>query len=57
MSLGLALFIFNLTQLDFGALLEGDSKIALIGALASLCSILLLWILLLSKKIQKKAKS
>lgn len=55
--LGGCLLIFNVTQLDFDNLFGGQSKIAVIGILASLCSILLLWILLISKKIKEKTKS
>jgi len=54
--LSVSLLIFNATQLNFNDVLEGQSKIAVIGILASLCSILLLWILLVSKKIKEKTK-
>jgi len=54
--LSVSLLIFNATQLNFNDVLEGQSKIAIIGILASLCSILLLWILLVSKKIKEKTK-
>ena len=54
--LSVSLLIFNATQLNFNDVLEGQSKIAIIGILASLCSILLLWILLISKKIKEKTK-
>ncbi len=48
------LIIYNTTHLDFGHLLDGDSKTALISIFASACVILLLSILLVSKAIQKK---
>ena len=48
------LLIFNATKLDFEGLLEGDSLVALAGMLASLCVILLMVILSISRKIQKK---
>ncbi|MDX1326331.1 MAG: hypothetical protein R3299_01420 [Arenibacter sp.] len=54
--LGLALIIFNITMVDFDAPLEGDSIIALIGIVASLCAIALLVIYSISKKIEKKMK-
>ncbi len=49
-----ALVIYNGTHLDFNNLLVGDSKTALIGVFCSACVILLMWILLISKSIQKK---
>lgn len=48
------LFIFNITQLDFNNLFEGDSSIAAIGVLASACVLLLLFILQTSLKIKAK---
>ncbi len=51
-----AFIIFNATKLDFNNLLSGDSSIALIAIFASLCAILLLQILRISKKIEKKAR-
>lgn len=50
------LLIYNATVLDFDNLLEGRSKTALIGVLASACVLLLMVILLVSKSIQKKTK-
>lgn len=52
----LGLLIYNATLLDFNNLLEGNSKTALIGVLASACVIVLMVILLLSKAIQKKTR-
>lgn len=49
------LLIFNLTLLDFDNLFVGDSSIALIGVFAALCTIVLMVILLVSKKIQQKS--
>lgn len=51
-----ALIIFNATQLNFDALLEGQSLVALITIIASLCAIMLLQILRISKKIEAKSK-
>lgn len=50
------LFIYNITQLDMSNLFEGDSSVAAVSALASACGILLLVILLISKKIAAKNK-
>jgi len=54
--LALGMCIFNLTQMDWSNPLEGNSSIALIGAMASASSFLLILILILSKKVQKKLK-
>jgi hypothetical protein len=52
--LGLALITYNITLVDFGNPLEGNSIIALIGIMACLCAIVLLLIYSTSKKIEKK---
>ena len=52
--LALGLIAYNSTMVNFQAPFEGDSVIALIGIMASLCAIVLLLIFLTSKKIQKK---
>ncbi len=52
--IAIALIAYNVTLLDFQNLLEGNSIIALIGIVASLCAIVLLLIYMTSKKIQKK---
>lgn len=51
------LCIFNATKLDFSNLLEGDSLVALISIVASLCAILILLIFMTSKKIQDKVNN
>jgi hypothetical protein len=56
MILALGMCIFNLTQMDWSNPLEGNSSIALIGAMASASAFLLILILILSKKAQKKLK-
>lgn len=56
MALSLGLIIFNTSKLDFSNLLQGDSSIAVICILAGLCTIVLLGILLVSKKIAEKNK-
>ncbi|WP_036381362.1 hypothetical protein [Muricauda sp. MAR_2010_75] len=52
--LALALIGYNVTLVDFENPFEGDSTVALIGIVASLCAIVLLLIFMTSKKIQKK---
>ena len=51
-----ALMIYNITFLDPENLLGGNSGSALIGILASSCVIVLMVILLMSRKIAKKSK-
>lgn len=53
--IAIGLIIYNATQLDFNALLEGKSMIAIITILAALCAILLLQVLRISKKIEAKS--
>ena len=53
-TIAIILFVFNLTKIDFDNLFGEDSKIGLIGALACTCTILLLTILYVSKKINNK---
>lgn len=55
--LAAALAIYNVTLLDFNNLFEGDSLIACIGVMASVCAILLLLIFNTSKKIEDKFKN
>ena len=50
--LAIALIAYNVTLVNFKNLLEGDSGIAIIGVVASLCAIALLLIFITSKKIQ-----
>ncbi|GLB48265.1 hypothetical protein [Neptunitalea lumnitzerae] len=47
---------FNATKVSLNAPFEGDSSIALVGILASLCAIVLMLILQTSKKIAEKLK-
>ncbi len=56
MALSLALVVYNATRLDFGHMFEGDSSIAAISTMAGLCSLLLLTILLISKKIAEEKR-
>ncbi|AXG69145.1 hypothetical protein KORDIASMS9_01364 [Kordia sp. SMS9] len=48
------LCIYNVTKLNFDNILQGDSLVALVGVLASLCAIMIVLIFLTSKKIQEK---
>lgn len=50
----LALIVFNITQLNFNSLFEGNSLVALIGIVASLCAVLILVIFKMSKSIDDK---
>lgn len=55
-AIAIALVIFNATKLNFKALFEYESQIALITIVAALCVLLLLQILRISKKIEKLDK-
>jgi len=52
--IAIGLIAYNATILNYQNPFEGDSLIAAIGILASLCAIVLLLIFMASKKIQKK---
>ncbi|MDG1730194.1 MAG: hypothetical protein P8K68_14635 [Algibacter sp.] len=54
--IALALIVFNFTQVNFDAPFEGDSIIAIITILASLCVIIMMAILRISKRIEQKVK-
>jgi len=56
MGLALGLVIFNITQLDFKHITEGNSIVALIGIIASLCAICILLIFKSSKSIEEKTR-
>lgn len=56
MALSVAVIIYNATILNFNDLLEKDSAISLIGILSALIVLILLSILLISKKIEQKHK-
>lgn len=55
--IAIVLIGYNITQVNFNNPFEGESLVALITVLASLCAILLLRILAVSKKIEKTIKS
>lgn len=50
--IAVALIIFNATKLNFEALLEGESFIAVATILIAFCALVLLQILRISKKIE-----
>ena len=52
--LTILLVVFNLTQLNIYNFLEDENKIALICFLLSLCALLLILILMLSRKIRDR---
>lgn len=52
--LAIILIAYNATLVDFKNPLEGDSLIAAIGIIASLCAIVLILILITSRKIKNK---
>lgn len=54
--IAMALISFNITQIDFNAPFKGQSTVALITIVASLCVILMMAILRVSKRIEKKVK-
>lgn len=54
--IALGLIIFNLTQVNFDAPFEGQSIIAIITIVASLCVIVMMAILRTSKRIEQKVK-
>lgn len=56
MILALGMFVFNLSQINSSYPFKGESSVALIGAMASASAFLLIFILILSKKIAKKLK-
>lgn len=54
MALAVISIIYNATMLDFNNVFSGDSQIALISVLASLCVLVLLAVLQVSYKIKDK---
>lgn len=52
--LALALIAYNVTLVDFTSPFQGDSTVALIGIMASLCAVVLILLYMTSKKVQKK---
>ena len=54
--IALGLIAFNVTKLNFSRLFEGESTVALITIVLSLCAIVLLQILRISKRIERLSK-
>ncbi|HLS31931.1 MAG TPA: hypothetical protein VK021_13835 [Flavobacteriaceae bacterium] len=52
--LSVAMLIFNAFHIDFNNILSQESSGALIGILSSLCVIVLMFILIVSRKIKQK---
>ena len=52
--IAIGLIIYNASKIDFDTPFKGESITAIITILSSLCAILLLQILRISKKIEKK---
>ena len=55
--IALGLIVFNLTEINPNNPFEGQSMIAIITIVSSLCVILMMGILRISKKIEKKVNS
>jgi hypothetical protein len=56
-AMALGLIIFNATQLDFENLTKGNSLVALIGIVASLCAVCILIIFRMAKNIEEKTRN
>ncbi|MCB0445246.1 MAG: hypothetical protein R2812_01665 [Gelidibacter sp.] len=54
--IALGLAVFNITKINWSAPFEGESIVAIITIIASLCAIILLQILRISKRIDKLSK-
>ncbi|OUS09619.1 hypothetical protein A9Q93_13800 [Nonlabens dokdonensis] len=54
--LAVASIVFNALKLDFDHLFQGDSQIAIISIIAAICVIVLMSIMLVSKKIAEKVE-
>jgi len=50
-------FVFNLTLLDYSNLFSKESSQVLIGVFTSLCAIVLLLILMVSRRIKEKTEN
>ena len=55
--LTILIVVFNLTQLNIYNFLDDENRIALICFILSLCALVLILILMMSKKIRDKYKS
>jgi len=57
LAIALGLIAFNITLLDFNNLLTGNSLVALIGIIASLCAVCILIIFKMAKSIDEKTRN
>ena len=57
LAIAIGLIAFNVTLLDFDNLLQGNSMIALIGIIASLCAVCILIIFMMAKNIEEKTRN
>jgi uncharacterized membrane protein YkvI len=55
--LAIASIIFSASRVDLNDPFKGDSMVALIMILASLCALALVYLLIMSKKVQDKIKN
>ncbi|MEQ3661237.1 MAG: hypothetical protein ABNG98_01355 [Flavobacterium sp.] len=55
--LAVLLIVLNITQIDASNPFEGNSSVALIGIVATLCAVILIVILKMAKTIEEKTKN
>lgn len=55
--IAIALIVFNITKLDFDNLFEGESMVAVITIVSGLCAIILLAIIRISRRIDRKLRN
>ena len=55
-ALSLITIIFNATKIDFEKPFEGESTIAIIGIVASLCAIVIVTLFMVAKKVVEQTK-
>ena len=48
--------VFNVTKIDFEKPFEGESTIAIIGIVASLCAIVIVTLFMVAKKVVEQTK-
>ncbi|MGV3460292.1 MAG: hypothetical protein ACO1N9_07555 [Flavobacterium sp.] len=56
-AIAVALIAFNVTLLDFDNLLAGNSLVALIGIISSMCAVCILLIFRMAKTIEEKTRN
>ena len=57
LAIAVGLIAYNMTLLDYNNLLQGNSLVALIGIVASLCAICILVIFKIAKNIDEKTRN